>query len=63
MRLVHSHDPFEHVPVTSEHIKAAIKQAHDSMWELAAQGEFALAHIRELAVDRMLLALAQLLND
>ncbi len=57
MRLVHTHDPFEHVPVTPDQIKLAIKAAHDSMWELAAQGEFALAHVRERACDRMLDAL------
>lgn len=61
MRIVHTHDPFDRVPVTPDQIKLAIKAAHDSMWDYAALGEFALAHIRELAVDRMLLALAQLL--
>jgi len=63
MRLIHSHDPdFDHRPLTDNEIKAAIHTAHLSMWEYAALGEFALAHTRECAVDRLLLALAKRLK-
>lgn len=63
MRLVHSHDPdFDHRPLTDDEIKAAIQAAHVSKWEYAALGEFPLAHVRELAEDRLLLALAERLK-
>lgn len=63
MRVIHSHDPVPDRPVSTDEIKATLLRLRQEMWEYAEMGEFPLAHMRESAMDRLLLALAQRLKE
>lgn len=63
MRVIHSHDPVPERPVTVDEIKATLTRLRQEMWEYAELGEFSLAAMREGAMDRLLLALAQKLKE
>lgn len=62
MRVIHSHDPVPERPVTVDEIKATLIRLRQEMWEYAELGELSLAHMRESAMDRLLLALAKKLK-
>lgn len=51
MRILHSHDPVpgDDRDLTTDELKAAAASMHQSMWTYAELGEFALAHVREVA--------------